>query len=173
MIFYRLATKKDATAIAALHTKNWQLHYRGIFLQEYLDGPIIEERQKVWQQRMQTPTPNQYIILAEEENQLLGFGCYFFDKDPKWGTLLDNLHVTFDRKGQGIGKQLLQKGLEWSFSKDASKPVYLWVYEGNDNAIAAYEKWNGRREDRQLHHNPDGGTAWAWRYIWELSLIHI
>ena len=166
-MIFREAQKEDARAIAALHAKNWQLHYHNVMKPEYLAGPIIQERLSVWQQRMQTPNLNQYIVLAEDNNQLIGFACYYFDKDPKWGTLLDNLHVTFDRKGQGIGKQLLQKGLDWSFEKDKSKPVYLWVYEPNEAAIAAYEKMGGRREDRQLHTNPDGGKAWALRYVWE------
>jgi len=166
MVSYRLAKKKDAAAIAALHAQSWQHHYQGAFKQEYLDGPILQERLEVWQKRMQISNPTQYVLLAEEVNQLLGFACYFYAKDPIWGTLLDNLHVTFDRKGQGIGKQLFQKGLNWSFEKDSTKPVYLWVLENNDAAIAAYEKWKGRREDRKLHHNPDGGTAWALRYVW-------
>jgi len=166
MVSYRLATKKDAAAIAALHAQSWQHHYQGAFKQAYLDGPIIQERLEVWQKRMQLPNPNQYVILAEEENQLLGFACYFYDKDLTWGTLLDNLHVTYNRKGQGIGKQLFQKGLDWSLEKDNTKPLYLWVLENNDAAIAAYEKWEGRREDRKLHQNPDGGSAWALRYVW-------
>jgi len=166
---FREAVEKDAAAIAALHAQSWQLHYHNVMKPEYLAGPIIQERLSVWQQRMQTPTPNQYIVLAEEENQLIGFACYYFDKDPKWGTLLDNLHVTFDRKGQGIGKQLVQKGLDWSFEKDKTKPVYLWVYEVNEAAIVAYESMGGRREDRQLLPNPDGGKAWALRYVWEYS----
>jgi len=165
-ITYRIAVENDASAIAALHAQSWQQHYHNVLSKEYLSGPILQERLGVWAKRLNHPKEDQYILIAEEENQLIGFVCLYFNEDPKWGTLLDNLHVTFKKKGQGIGRQLWSKGLQWSFRKDATLPIHLWVFEKNKAAIAAYENWQGKKVEKAIHHNPDGTSAQALRYVW-------
>ncbi len=169
MIQYRIATKMDAPAIAALHAVSWQKHYRNVLSEKYLNGPILQERLEVWTAKLDQSRDDQYILLAEEEQKLVGFICLIFKEDPKWGTLLDNLHVTFEKKGQGIGRQLWSKGLQWSFQKEATIPVHLWVFEMNKAAIAAYESWDGKRVEKANHQNPDGTRAEALRYVWTIK----
>ena len=166
MINFRIATKTDAAIIAALHAQSWQQHYHNVLSKEYLNGPILQERLEVWTKRLNQPKEEQYILIAEEDNQLIGFVCLYFNEDPKWGTLLDNLHITFEKKGQGIGRQLWSKGLQWSFEKNAAIPVHLWVFKKNAAAIAAYERWNGQCLEQAVHNNPDGTSAEALRYVW-------
>ena len=60
----RLAILADAPAIAALHADSWRFAYRGAYSDEYLDGPVFEDRARVWQERMLSPRPNQHVILA-------------------------------------------------------------------------------------------------------------
>lgn len=166
MISYRIATSRDAPSIATLHAESWQKHYRNVLSENYLSGPILQERLEVWTKRLAHPKEDQYILIAEEDNNLLGFVCLYFKEDSKWGTLLDNLHVTFEKKGQGIGRQLWSKGLQWSFQKDSNVPVHLWVFEINTAAIAAYESWQGQCVEKKIHQNPDGTSARALRYVW-------
>lgn len=172
MINFRIANKIDAPAIAALHAESWQKHYRNVLSEKYLNGPILQERLEVWTKRLNHPKAEQYILIAEENNKLLGFACFYFKEDPKWGTLLDNLHVTFEKKGQGIGRQLWSKGLQWSFEKEANVPVHLWVFEMNTVAIAAYESWGGQCVEKAIHHNPDRTSAQALRYVWQKENIN-
>ena len=172
MIQYRIAKKSDAQSIAALHAESWQKHYRNVLSEKYLSGPILQERLEVWTKRLDHPKEEQYILIAEEDNQLIGFVCLYFKEEDKWGTLLDNLHVTFEKKGQGIGRQLWSKGLQWSFQKDANVPIHLWVFEKNTAAITAYESWKGQRVEKAIHHNPDGTSAEALRYVWKKENIN-
>ena len=39
-----VAASRDASAIAALHAESWRSAYRGLYPDEFLDGPILEER---------------------------------------------------------------------------------------------------------------------------------
>jgi hypothetical protein len=72
---FREATRPDATAVTALHAESWRAHYRGAYRDEYLDGDLAEERLRVWEQRLSTPAPNQFVVLAFEGDDLIGFAC--------------------------------------------------------------------------------------------------
>ena len=167
MIIYRTATIADAQAIGILHANSWQQHYTDVLSEAYLKEQVIEDRLEVWRLRLEKATNKQHIILAEAQGRICGFVCLFFQEDPVWGTLLDNLHVAYNWKGKGVGASLLKAGHEWSLERDANTPMHLWVYESNKAAIAFYEKLGGQMKGKATHHNPDGSSALALRYVWE------
>ena len=169
MITYRTASLADAPTIGLLHAKSWQQHYKEVLSESYLKDYVVEDRLEVWQLRLEKPAKNQHIIVAEDKGIVCGFICLFFQENPVWGTLLDNLHVAYDWKGKGIGASLLKAGHQWSLQQDATVPMHLWVYASNKGAIAFYEKLDGRVAEKTMHHNPDGGSAVALRYVWETS----
>ena len=110
---YRLATPADAEAIAALRAQSWRQSYRGILTDAYLDGDTFADRRDVWQRRLSDPAPNQFLLVAETGGAVRGFVCAFGDDDPRWGTLVDNLHVSQALKGSGVGTALLRHVGEW------------------------------------------------------------
>src|SRR5258706_4959299 len=105
MLQFREATKNDINSIAMLHAESWQKFYRGIWSDEFLDKDVYENRLNTWDSRLKFPPGNQYILLAENDNSLCGFACIYIDDDPRFGTLLDNLHVITGSQGSGIGTQ--------------------------------------------------------------------
>jgi hypothetical protein len=44
-VLYLDANSCDADSIAALHADSWRRHYRGAYLDSYLDGDAVSERQ--------------------------------------------------------------------------------------------------------------------------------
>ena len=169
MITYRLAQLIDAEAIAKLHTQSWRQTYRGILRDEYLDGTIGEERYAVWQKRFADPAANQRSLVAEGDNQLLGFICLFLDEDPQLGKLIDNLHVASASKGQGIGARLMREATRLFIPQATQPGFYLDVYEANQSAIQFYERMGGTNVGREDHDNPDGGRAMTLRYAWKTA----
>jgi ribosomal protein S18 acetylase RimI-like enzyme len=143
MITYRFAQLSDAEAIADLHTKSWRQTYRGILLDEYLDGNIAEERYAVWANRLTNPVAGQRVLIAEEDGQLCGFICLFLDENPELGTLIDNLHVDPALKGQGIGAGLMREAAEWIMPQAIRPGFHLAVYEANQSAIQFYKRMGG------------------------------
>jgi GNAT superfamily N-acetyltransferase len=162
----RRATLQDSESIARLHASSWQAHYRGILKEEFLNSQVHENRLQLWQSRLENPPPNQYVLVALQEDTLCGFACVYFKEDPLWGSLLDNLHVSADYKGQGIGTRLLKSAAFWACRQDPAIPFYLWVYAGNESARKFYERLGAVNTQTQVADNPDGGQAAVCRYVW-------
>jgi hypothetical protein len=97
-VTYRAALPSDAPAIAALHADSWRRHYRGAYSDAFLDGEVATERLLVWTDRMNEPGEGRSTIVAESEGRFVGFCHAVFDHDPRWGTLVDNLHVPYRLK---------------------------------------------------------------------------
>jgi GNAT superfamily N-acetyltransferase len=165
-ITLREATQADAPAIAALHAESWRFAYRGAYSDEYLDGPVFEDRARVWQDRMSSPRPNQHVILAEDGDALVGFVCAYGADDERWGTLVDNLHVRPDRHRQGTGKRLLAEVAAWCLAEHANSGLYLWVLEQNSRARRFYESLGAKDVESKSSVPPGGGATVAHRYVW-------
>jgi len=165
MLIFRKATHKDIHTIAALHTISWQENYRGAFSDYYLDNEVLPNRIKVWQERLQNPSENQHVIIAEENGKLLGFVCAYFNEDNTYGTYLDNLHVGAKAKGKGIGSKLMEKLVE-EVIKCNGKSMYLWVLEDNNDAITFYTNLNGKSIDKVLADDIGDADFIKIRYVW-------
>ena len=166
MISYREATFDDAEPIARLHSLSWQQTYRGILSDEFLNGPVLENRRNVWQERLKHLDPDQYIIVAESEAALCGFACTYINEDPVWGTLLDNLHVHQTLKGQGVGTRLMQLAVRWAYETESEASFYLWVLRQNVSARKFYENLGAVNQELVSQKSPDGGVWEAYRYVW-------
>lgn len=165
MTTYRDATPDDWENIAELHALSWQLNYRGSMSDNYLDNHVVAERKSVWKQRFATVNEKQLTILAEQNNQLVGFSCIFLDDDATHGALLDNLHVRTESKRQGIGKVLMKKSAELVLKERSNQSMFLWVLTNNQNAIKFYETLGGIRHD--MKPNPDCRNKDTYRYVWD------
>jgi GNAT superfamily N-acetyltransferase len=167
----RLAGAADAGAIAQLHTHSWQTAYRGILRDEFLDGPLLENRRQLWRNRVaDTHRADQLILVDEHAGVLRGFACAFFDADAQWGCLLDNLHVVPDLKGKGLGRQLIGAVADRVWRANAHGRLHLWAYEQNLAARRFYERLGGVVTEQHNEPAPDGSQVNAVRYCWsELS----
>ena len=167
MIAYRSATAADAEAIARLHAKSWQDNYRGILYDEYLDEKVVTDRLDVWKKRFEDIAPNQFCLLAEEDGNLCGLACTYFHDDPRWGALLDNLHVLNAWKRRGIGAEMMALTAREMIKLDLNQPLYLWVFEENHAARKFYDRMGGIIREESEIENPGGGKAPILRYVWE------
>jgi len=137
MLRFRSAGPEDAEQVAALHADSWRRHYRGAYADSFLDGDIETERRAVWLTRLAAPTDTA-TVLAEDNDRLVGFVHVAFDNDPKWGSLLDNLHVQHDQRRTGIGTQLLARAGRAVSDSANGKAMYLWVLHQNTAAQQFY-----------------------------------
>jgi ribosomal protein S18 acetylase RimI-like enzyme len=170
-VTYRAARPSDAPAIAALHADSWRRHYRGAYSDAFLDGDVTAERLQVWTERMNEPEDGRSTIVAESGGELVGFCHAVFDHDPKWGTLVDNLHVTHGLKRGGIGTRLLAHTAEVVVARRPRTGLCLWVLEQNTAAQAFYEARGGVRVEHGWAGAPEGdprlnGRPGRFRYAW-------
>ena len=166
VVQYSDATEQHADSIAALHAESWRRHYRGAYLDTYLDGDIITERQEVWRGRLGEPRKGQLTVVAHRGDELVGFAHTIVD-DRQWGSLLENLHVTSGLKRGGIGSRLLSETAQRLLRLQSSGSLHLWVLDQNTAAQAFYEARGGSRVETQLRGPfPGGGRSLGHRYHW-------
>ena len=161
----------DADAIAGLHADSWRRHYRGAYADAYLDGDVLSERLAVWSARLAVDDGSTCTLLAEDKGAFVGFVHVVFDDDPRWGSLVDNLHVVWAQKRHGVGTQLMSAA-GTSVLGHGQGGVYLWVLEQNTAAQAFYAASGGRCADSRLVPPPGGrpdrlnGSPVGLRYVW-------
>jgi ribosomal protein S18 acetylase RimI-like enzyme len=140
----RIATEVDAEKIALLHAGSWKKTYRGLLSDAYLDNDLEGERKNIWLLKMAGLKPSEFVLLAEDEFNLLGFVAVLDKPEKGIDAFIDNLHVRWDQQGQGIGKQLM-KAVAEKLLESNRRSVYLFVLNGNDAAEKFYFARGARR----------------------------
>jgi GNAT superfamily N-acetyltransferase len=170
---FRAACPADARAIAGLHADSWRRHYRGAFSDAFLDNDVAGYLLPLWTERLAAPDPRARTILAEHDGELVGLAHTLLGADARWGAFLDNLHVAYGLKRQGIGTRLLALTAQAVLEVPSSSGLYLWVLEQNSDARAFYAARGGACVERDDVPPPGGdaarlngkpiGLRYAWR----------
>ena len=162
----RQAHAGDAGRIAQFHTESWQRTYRGMMSDAFLDGGALDNRRRVWQERLGTPASNQHVSVAEDASGLIGFVCAYAAHNPVWGSYIDNLHVAYRVHGHGVGRALMRDAADRLHQAQPDAGVWLWVMEANAGARAFYERLGASNAGTADLPDPGGGSAPNCRYVW-------
>jgi GNAT superfamily N-acetyltransferase len=126
----------------------------------------------VWTKRLDEPDVGTSAIVAEQNGFVWGSRTRSGTTTPRWGALLENLHVVDAWKGRGIGTQLMATTAQVLHEEAAAGGLYLWVLEQNTAAQAFCESRGGICMDRGFAPPPGGeagrlaGTPRRLRYVW-------
>lgn len=149
-LIVRHAVLDDAEGIARVHTRSWQIAYRGIMSDDYLDALSWETRFKMWSSRLSTtqPASNNLFVATDADDSVTGFAAIGEVRDEDLASKrffeLFAIYVDPEAWAQGIGKALLASALQ---SVPGEAPgVSLWVLAGNDRARRFYQH-NGFEHD--------------------------
>lgn len=165
-ITYRPATLSDANAIALLHARSWRENYRGAYTDTALDIDQPAERIRAWNARLAAPSEQQYVQLAFDRAQLVGFVCAIGNEHPEWGSLIDNLHVASEAKRRGIGAALMQQAGAWLLARFPGLPVHLFVLKVNAQAVPFYEHLGAANAGLVSLDRLDGTVLPGYRCVW-------
>jgi ribosomal protein S18 acetylase RimI-like enzyme len=134
----RKATAQDASGIAFVHVRSWQVAYRGHMPDEFLDG--LEQRTNMW--RELTQEPDKLILVAEDSEQnIVGLSLLAPSRDPDANpntAEIAAINVHPEKWRKGIGRALLTASLDEG-RKCKFDQVTLWVLEKNRQARSFYE----------------------------------
>lgn len=166
MIEYRPAGPADADAIAFLHTRSWRENYRGSLSDAFLDLDLPDERLRVWRERLDGSPRNQFVQLALDGRELVGFVCTYGAHEPHWGSLIDNLHVAKAAKRTGIGASLMRQAGAWLARSYPELGIYLWVLEVNSPARRFYERLGAQNAGVSIMETHGGAVVRSCRYTW-------
>jgi ribosomal protein S18 acetylase RimI-like enzyme len=135
----RRAGSADAAAIAQLHIASWQVAYRGMISDAFLDSQNLPARILQW--RNAVDDKNTMVLVAESAGALLGFCACGVSRDSDarlnvWEIY--NLHAAPERRGEGVGTRLFDAAVALGAANGASE-LTLWVALGNEPARKFYE----------------------------------
>jgi GNAT superfamily N-acetyltransferase/gamma-glutamylcyclotransferase (GGCT)/AIG2-like uncharacterized protein YtfP len=137
----RPAEPLDAPGVASVHVRAWQQSYRALVPDEVLSALSVDDRaerlgSELEQERAGT---GRQTWIAERGGRVVGFARSgeTRDEDMPRGTLeLQAMYVDPDVQGAGVGQALMERlGFPWN-----TRPLTLWVLEGNRRARRFYEK---------------------------------
>ncbi|WP_407563003.1 GNAT family N-acetyltransferase [Streptomyces sp. 184] len=177
---FRAAGAADAPAIAALHAASWRRHYRGAYSDAFLDGDVVADREAVWAARLadlragggRVGGAGSLTYVCESGGAVVGFAHAVLDEHPRWGALVDNLHVAYGSQRRGVGARLMRLAARGVAERSPGSGLHLWVLEQNDRAQSFYAALGGTRTERALVPPPGGdparlaGSPGCLRYVW-------
>ena len=158
----RTAEPPDAIAVARVHVRSWQVAYRGLMPDDYLDQLRPQERAEKYTFGSLDPEQPATIV-AVEDGVIRGFATTAPARDSDvagYGELFA-LYVDPDWWGHGIGAALVSAARNRLFDLGFRQAI-LWVLKGNSRAERFYtvDKWQ-----------PDGlvRTQSVWNIVVEES----
>jgi ribosomal protein S18 acetylase RimI-like enzyme len=170
----RDATVDDATAMTEAHVRAWQVAYRGIMPDRYLDDLSKHMADRVANHRVQIASPDdprQIRLVAEHDGRVIGFFIAGPSRDDDTATdgtgdgtgEVWAVYIHPDSWRLGAGSALMTEGLERLKAAGFTEAT-LWVFEGNGRARGFYERHGWRQDGATEIFERGGGQAIEVRY---------
>jgi GNAT superfamily N-acetyltransferase len=130
---------EDASAIARVHTRSWQVAYAHAFPEEALNAISVERRADDWARWLGAVPPRAAILVAEVNGDVAGFASVGSarEEDESTGELYA-IYVDPDRWGTGVGRALIAEA-EQRLRSASFREAILWVLDDNPRARRFYE----------------------------------
>ncbi len=142
----RLATQRDAKAIADIHVSASQAAFKALFPGEQLPAVSPDKSQAYWRQAIEFSEPQVYVAL--DDQQVVGFVGFDRSRDkgtpPTTGEIWA-IYAAPSHWGQGLGLALWDAAREGLIEEGCTK-VTLWVPLANERALRFHELAGFKRE---------------------------
>jgi len=165
----RPAEPQDAMAVARVHVRTWQVAYRSLLPDEYLDQLHPEDRAQRYDFAT-TDTTKPQTIVAVEEGRILGFATTAPSREPDLphhGELYA-LYVDPDHWGHRIGLALISAARD-RLLKLGFRQAVLWTLAGNARADRFYKTDNWALDGHRKTDSIWGVTVDELRYQRQLD----
>lgn len=154
-IIIRNIEEKDIESVVDIQIAGWRNAYQGIIDQEFLNSMNREERI----QRRKSNYKDSPFVIAEINNEVVGFCRYYYDVISKDGDGYDceimALYVKPELKGRGIGKALINY-VKNDMKNHGKTNMILWCLRENYASRKFYEKVGGKEIDCEHYAEFDG-----------------
>lgn len=143
IVIKKMETEAETRGKAFVHWKSWHEAYPGLVCADFLNSLTFEKCETIafrWPDN---------VWIAKDGDRVIGFVAYGNRNAdmPDAGEIIA-LYVLSAYYGTGVGKRLMEKGLE---QFGAYKTVFLWVLKGNARAIRFYEKCGFRADGEETY----------------------
>jgi len=137
----RPAEPADALAVARVHVRAWQVAYRNLLPDDYLNSLKPEDRAQRYTFGGTDPREPMTTVAVDERGTIRGFAttCAARDADVPGHGELAAIHVDPDCWGRGVGVALLASARTFLLDSGFRRAI-LWVLVGNTRAERFYMK---------------------------------
>jgi len=143
----RLATLRDAKAIADIHVRAWQHAYAGLVEEDDLKSLSVDKRQAMWREAIEFAEP-QVLVATSEGGKLVGFIAFDRSRDPKSRQTTGEIwaiYATPSHWNKGVGITLWDAAREGLLEEGCTN-VTCWVPLRNERALRFHEMAGFKRE---------------------------
>lgn len=150
----RAAIPDDALEVAGVHVRSWQVGYRDLLAQAYLDRLRPEDRAARYT-FSDTGPGRPVTVVAVEQEVICGFATTgpSRDSDIHGARELMAIYVDPDYWGSGVGRRLIDDARR-RLGRDGASEAILWVLAGNTRARRFYEAdgwaWDRSRRSEEI-----------------------
>ena len=138
----RRAQAADVPALARIHVDSWQVAYRGIVPDSFLERFTYQKREAAFRQALLDDWAETYLIEDEHEQTALGIltigGCRDDDLDLNATGEIWGIYLVPAYWRRGIGTWTVHEA-ERLLQARGYRAVVLWVLEDNTEARRFYE----------------------------------
>jgi len=173
-IVVRDATVGDAQGIAEANMRGWQVAYRGIMPDRYLDELADDLESHIARRRVHIAAPDEprvFNLVAERDGAVVGWlaaGPSRDDDRHETQAEIWAVYVHPDAWRTGAGSALMSTALERLVDEGYTEAT-LWVFEANPRARRFYERHGYRTDGATSIFERGGGQAVEIRYRRPLS----
>ena len=136
--------------------------FKAIRLRALADAPVAfahthaemsAKSDEYWEEmtRAVTEAGRSVLFVAEEGGAPVGMAFGVLQRDDPSVPHVGGMWVDPGVRAHGVGKALTGAVVEWAVERGASR-IALWVTEGNDPAIALYERMGFKATGRTVPH---------------------
>lgn len=137
----REASDHDLRSVAEIHTRAWQVAYRGVVPDDVLDGLTVDGRLEALRQYLAS-SDELTLLVAETDHRVVGFAVVgpSRDEDAAEGAgEVQSIYVAPELWGQGVGQALLEASSR-ALADNGLDTATLWVLDTNARARRFYEE---------------------------------
>lgn len=163
MITIRSALSDDAGPLSSVHTRTWQIAYRGLLPDQVLDDLDTGQRADGWREILATRDGPSVLLAVSDATQaagtVVGFIAVGASRDDDAGERRGEVHAIYvdpDHWAVGIGTDLLAAGTDQLRQRGCTTAT-LWVLSTNTRTRAFYER-HGWRTDGHTKVEVVGGA---------------
>lgn len=160
----RRAEPADALAVAGVHVRSWQVAYRGLIDDQFLDHLRAEDRAATYSLGTVGPDAPE-MILAVEGDEVLGFAVLGPSRDEDTAGLGEvyGLYVDPPHWGSGVGRLLMREARTRLRERGFTEAI-LWVLHGNKQAERFYRAEGWQRDGAEREEQPYGVVVTVRRF---------
>jgi GNAT superfamily N-acetyltransferase len=115
----------------------------------YEVAEIDEERNSAFFRRFLAPSEDGLLLGARRDRRLVGYAClywHFSSLEAVESVLMNDLYVSEDARGEGVGRALIEATVEVARERGAN--LVEWATEpGNHTAQRLYDSTGAEREE--------------------------